>query len=159
VERCCNEYHMTHIEIQGIYDVLRSDNDFVKLNVQLVVCKFQIFGANQKYIISSSTTGLIRIVSFIFFQLMITSFLTYTTIAHTVVGARNILHEKNPKMFGRKAIRCRSYKKVTAQQRTSPDTHGRRKGGRGALAPLDFEIWHFLIKFLAKTVVFLVSGG
>jgi len=30
--------------------------------------------------------------------------------------------------------------------------HGRRKGGRAALASLDFETWHFPIKFLAKKV-------
>ena len=32
---------------------------------------------------------------------------------------------------------------------------GRRKEGQG---PLDFEIWHFYITFLAKKVVFLVSS-
>jgi len=37
--------------------------------------------------------------------------------------------------------------------------HGRRKKGAGALAPLDFEIWHFPIAFLAKKVVFVVSSG
>ena len=34
--------------------------------------------------------------------------------------------------------------------------HGRRKEGQG---PLDFEIWHFYITFLAKKVVFLVREG
>jgi len=38
--------------------------------------------------------------------------------------------------------------------------HGRRKGGEGrALGPLNFEIWYFPIKFVAKKVVFLVSSG
>jgi len=34
------------------------------------------------------------------------------------------------------------------------------RGAEGVLGPsLDFEIWHFSIKFLAKKAVFLVSSG